>query len=226
MPGRVWWRWLAVVCVALALAWAGQVLLGPVSVHAAAEGAAVHHQAVEGHGAAGEAGGHEEAEPMVSHQQLMNFIWHCLNFALLIVILVKFLKQPITDAIKGREQQIAAAFDELEATRAEAERKYAEYERKLANLEQEAQRIRNSFIEQGKAEKERIIAQAQEAAERIKAQAELFIQQELVKAKRELQREMADMAVGMAEELIRKNITEEDHKKLIEDYLSKVEAES
>jgi len=45
----------------------------------------------------------------------MTFVWFCLNFALLVCILVKFGKKPVTEALKGRTESIRAAFEELEA---------------------------------------------------------------------------------------------------------------
>jgi len=178
------------------------------------EGAAVHG---EGH----EAAAHGEHHGL-THSQVMNFIWHCLNFTVLAFILVKFLRKPIVGALKGRTESIRAAFEDLEAKRADAERKYAEYEAKLSTMDEQAGRILKSFTEQGESEKEKIIAQAHEAAERIKAQAEFYVQQELAKAKTELQTEVADMAVKMAEDLIRKNLNEEDHHRLISEYLERV----
>ncbi len=208
-------------------------LFVPRAVYAAAENEAGGAQVSDMHGAADAGPGHmEEAAHQagheehgrfgVTHTQLMNFIWHCLNFTLLVIILVKFLKKPIADALNGRTESIRAAFDELAAQKAEAERRYAEYERKLSGMDAEADRILKSFMEQGQAEKEKIIAQAKETAERIKAQAEFYIQQELDKAKAELREEVADMAVKMAEELVKKNLTEQDHHKLISEYLERV----
>jgi len=182
------------------------------------EVAAVHE---EGHEAAAHGEGHGEHHGL-THDQVMNFIWHCLNFAILAFILVKFLRKPIAGALKGRTESIRAAFEDLEAKRADAERKYAEHEAKLSNMDEQAERILKTFIEQGESEKEKIITQAHEAAERIKAQAEFYVQQELAKAKTELQSEVADMAVKMAEDLIRKNLNEEDHHRLISEYLERV----
>ena len=158
----------------------------------------------------------------MTHSQVMNFVWHCLNFSLLAFLLVKFLRKPITGALTGRTESIRSAFEELEAKRAEAERNYAEYERKLSNMDAEAERILKNFIDQGQVEKEKIIAQAHDAAERIKAQAEFYVDQELAKAKTELQSEVANMAVKMAEELIRKELNEQDHHRLISEYLERV----
>ena len=158
----------------------------------------------------------------LTHRQIMNFIWFCLNFAILVYILVRFGKKPVSDALKGRIESIQNAFDDLEARRLEAEQKYAEYERKLSGIDEQAKHMLETFREQGQAEKEKIIARARDTAETIKAQAEFYVQQELVKAKTKLQAEVADMAVKMAEELIRKNLDEQDHHRLISEYLERV----
>lgn len=208
--------------------WAGAADEGAVhdtpgveSVHDTATGEG-HEVASHGEeGAAGHGEGHGEHHGL-THSQVMNFIWHCLNFSILAFFLVKFLRKPIAGALKGRTESIRAAFEELEAKRTDAERKYAEYEGKLSTMDEQAERILKSFTEQGESEKEKIIAQAHEAAERIKAQAEFYVQQELAKAKTELQTEVADMAVKMAEDLIRKNLNEEDHHRLISEYLERV----
>ncbi|HID97131.1 MAG TPA: hypothetical protein EYP57_02945, partial [Thermodesulfobacteriaceae bacterium] len=115
------------------------------------------HGDAAGHGA-GEAGGHGEgAHHGITHSQVMMFVWHCLSFSILALVLVKFLRKPISDGLKGRTESIKAGFEELEARRTEAERRYAEYERKLSNLDAEADRILKVFTEQGIAEKEKII---------------------------------------------------------------------
>jgi F-type H+-transporting ATPase subunit b len=158
----------------------------------------------------------------LSHTQKMNFLWHCLNFALLAIILVRFLKKPIADALSGRIESIKNTFNDLDVKKKEAEKKYAEYERKLSTLEEEADRILQGFVKQGQAEKEKIIAQAHESAERIKAQAEMYVAQEVAKGKAQLQQEVADMSIKMAKDLVHKNLTEQDHHRLISEYLEKV----
>lgn len=206
-------------------------------VYASDEGHAAHEEGVVNHQVAASDDGsmatmHESAHHSgesahgehhgLSHQQIMNFIWHALNFTLLVVILVKFLKAPIANALKSRTEEIEKAFVELEEKKKEAERKYAEYEKKLSTMDKEAERILNSFIQQGEAEKQKIIEQARQSAERIRAQAELYVQQELQKARKELQHEVAELAVKMAEDIIRKNLNEQDHHRLISEYLEKV----
>ncbi len=181
----------------------------------ASEGAG--HEAAHGEG---HKGSHEHHG--LTHGQVMNFVWHCLNFALLLVILVKYLRKPISDSLKGRQESIAKAFEELESKKEEAAARFKEYEQKLSGMDEEAKRILENFVAQGKKERDTIIEQAKAAAERIKAQAEFYVQQELAKAKVELQKEVADAAVKMAEEIIRKNLTEQDQSRLISEYLERV----
>lgn len=179
------------------------------------------HEAV---GAAHSGGGHEVSEETgISPEQWKNLLWWTVNFLLLVAILYKFVKDPVVNIFRSRREAILNEYEDLMAKKREAEKRYAELQEKLKGLEAEAKRLMEAFREQGEREKERIIAEARENAERIKQQAEFYIQQEVNRVKAELRKEVAEMAVKMAEELIRKNITIEDHKRLFDEFIEKVE---
>lgn len=151
-----------------------------------------------------------------------DLLWRVLNFAVLLIVLVKVLSKPIANGLRARQQSIKEQFTDLEERKADADRAYQTYEEKLAAIDQEVSDIIQAAVAQGEAEKERIIEEANRAAEDIKRQAEMAIQHELTQAKLQLREEVANQAVMMAEELIRKNLQETDQVKLIEDYLAKV----
>ena len=151
-----------------------------------------------------------------------DLLWRTLNFAVLIIVLVKVLSKPIANGLRARRQSIKEQFVDLEERKAEADRTYQEYEEKLASIDKEVSDIIQAAIAQGEVEKERIIEEANRSAADIKRQAEMAIQHELTEAKLQLREEVANQAVAMAEELIRKNLREADQVKLIEDYLAKV----
>jgi F-type H+-transporting ATPase subunit b len=132
------------------------------------------------------------------------------------------LAKPVANGLRARQQSIREQFTDLEARKAEADKAYKTYEEKLAAIDKEVSEIIQSALAQGEAEKERIIEEANRAAADIKRQAEMAIQHELAAAKLRLREEVANQAVVMAEELIRKNLQEADQVKLIENYLSKV----
>lgn len=180
------------------------------------------HEEAGGH-AAGEA--EAEEHPGVTHEQIKNFIWWSVNFLILLGILYKFGKEPVSNMFRSRREAIANEYEDLMAKKREAEARYTELQEKLKGLEAEAQRLLETFREQGKKEAERIIEEAKLNAERLKQQAELYIQQEIARARKELQLEVAELAVRMAEELIQKNITAEDHRRLFDEFIQKVEGE-
>lgn len=154
---------------------------------------------------------------------LWDLLWRAINFAALAIILIKFLVKPLANALNGRQQTIKHQFEELEAQKAAAEKSYRIYEDKLSQIETEVGSIVDIAIAQGEAEKEKIIAAARQAAADIKRQAEMAVQHELAEAKKVLLTEMADKAILMAAEIIGKNIQPEDHVRLIENSLEKVE---
>jgi len=151
-----------------------------------------------------------------------DLLWRTLNFAVLAIVLAKLLSKPIANGLKGRRQSIREEFEDLEDRKAEADKVYQEYEEKLSSIEQEIDEIIKNAIAQGEAEKERIIEDGKRAAKDMKRQAEMAIQHELAAAKLKLREDVANQAVVMAEELIKKNLQETDQVKLIEDYLTKV----
>ena len=158
----------------------------------------------------------------LSTEKLWDLLWRTLNFIALVVILVKFLAKPIANGLRGRQMAIKEQFETLEAKKAEAEKSYQAYEAKLTQIDQEVKQIMENAIAQGVEEKDRIIAEANRAAGDIKRQAEMAVQHEMAVIRRQLREEVANQAVMMAEELIKKNLRQDDQVKLIEDYLEKV----
>ena len=158
----------------------------------------------------------------LSPAKLKDLLWRTLNFAVLLIVLIKVLSKPLANGLRARQQSIKEQFTDLEERKADADKAYQIYEEKLASIDQEVSDIIQAAVAQGEAEKERIIEEANRAAGDIKRQAEMAIQHELTQAKLQLREVVANQAVMMAEELIRKNLQETDQVKLIEDYLAKV----
>ena len=151
-----------------------------------------------------------------------DLIWRTMNFALLAGILIYFLRKPLPKALQSRRQGIKDQLDDLERQKRDAERELAEYKERFARLDQEVEKIVAEYIHDGEAAKANIIEEAKAAAEKLQEQAKKNIEHEFQKAKQQLKAEMADEAVAMAEELIKKDIKHKDQKRLIDEYLTKV----
>lgn len=151
-----------------------------------------------------------------------DLLYRVLNFAGLVVLLVYFLRKPLSNALGARRETIRAQLEELEAKKAEAERVYKECEAKLAGLETEAKSILAEAVKQGEAEKEKIVAEAERAAGDMKRQAEMAVAHEVAVAKRRLKTEIAEQAALVAEELIKQNLQPADQNAMVATYLDKV----
>ncbi len=164
----------------------------------------------------------EEHPGGVTPEQIRNFIWFTMNFIALVLILYKFARKPVIEIFRNRRENILKQYNELLEKKKEAEAKYIELQEKVKNLEKEAEAIYQNYVEQGMKEKERIIAEAEAQAERIKQQAELYIQQEIEKAKKLLAEEAAEASVKLAEEILRKNINEEDQRRIFKEFINEI----
>jgi F-type H+-transporting ATPase subunit b len=150
------------------------------------------------------------------------FAWRSFNFVILAGFLYWLLAGKAKDFFNGRQQEIKASLTEAEVAKDEAIRKFAEYDAKLTKATEEIQELVEMIRLQGLAEKERIVADARRNAAKIKDDARKRMDQELKKARNELRTEAVRLSVQMAEEILKKQITQADHVGLVENYIDKV----
>jgi len=160
----------------------------------------------------------------VTHNPWLSFAFNVVNFAILVSLLVKFLSKPLGTFLKRRQAEVKKALEEAERARSEAEKKAKEYEARLARMDEEIQGIHQALREEGEREKARLIREAEQMAEKIREQAQVTARQEIRAAQRVLREEMADLAVRLAEEIVKRGITEADQKRLVEEYIDQMEA--
>jgi F-type H+-transporting ATPase subunit b len=111
--------------------------------------------------------------------------------------------------------------DESSQSKRDAEKKYQEVADMLSRAKKEFEDLRETFIEEGRLERSRLIANAEKEAEKIKLQAQNTAEQEVRAARFSLRSEAAELAVELAEELLKKNITEKDMKRITKEYINK-----
>ena len=147
-----------------------------------------------------------------------------MNFAVLALALVFLLRKPLSQALGSRIEGIRSQLQDLEARKAEAEKQLAQYSEKLSRLEKESEKIVEDYIRQGNEAKARILKEAESAAEKLQSQAHRNIEHEFQQAKLKLQQEILEKSLVRAEEIIKGRISGEDQDRLVDEYLTKVEA--
>ncbi len=155
--------------------------------------------------------------------QWKDFMWRCVDFAALVVVMVWAVKKAdMKKALADRQAGIDKALREADEMKAAAEKKFAEYNAKLAQANREAEELQKAIREEGLAEKARIIAEAKSAGERIKSQAQMMADQEIIRARAELRDEASRLAVQLAEQTLKGAVRADDQDRLVGEYLTKV----
>lgn len=163
-------------------------------------------------------GGHGEG----GMDKTKDLIWRTMNFVVLAGGLFLLLRKPVAQGLEARRQGIRDQLDDLENQKADAAKQLAEYKAKLARLDKEIGKIVAEYVKEGEAAKAKIIEDAKVAAEKLQTQAKKNIEHEFQKARQELKAEMSEQAVSMAEALIKKSINDDDQKRIVDEYLTKV----
>jgi F-type H+-transporting ATPase subunit b len=176
----------------------------------------VHDAAAEAEHAA-EGGGHGKGWVATDTYRLLHFI-------VLAGGLFFLLRKPVSQALGARVKGIEDQLSDLEAQKAEAEKKLAAYNQKFAELEKESEGIVAEYVRQGEEAKIRILKEAEAAADKLKVQAQKNIENEIQRAKAQLQEEILDKALSKAEALIKEKVNADDQEKLVDEYLAKVVA--
>ena len=157
-----------------------------------------------------------------SKEMLIDFAWRVANFVVLVGFLYWLLAKKIKEYFLERRQTIKSTIDEKVAEKEATEKKFREYSAKLDKATEEISNIFEMIKSQGTVEKEKIIEDAKKAAEKMKEDTQTRMEQEFKAARNQLRAEAAKLSVEMAEELLKKNVTQEHHEHMVKDYLDKV----
>lgn len=153
-----------------------------------------------------------------------HLVWHLANLALVIGVIVYFARAPIRTFMAERRQSIEAGIESARAELAEAERLLAECNQRIASLDREVEGIRNTVRAQAENERERLLADARAVAERIRRDAQLAVEQEARGARESLRNEAAEMAVRLAGDLLKRQVTDGDRSRLVDEFVERVES--
>ena len=151
-------------------------------------------------------------------------IWQGLNLILLLGVLIHFTRQPIQRFFSERREQVRGDLDSAARVLADAESRLAEWQARADRLDAEVEEIRQAARERAAAERETLLTDAEAAAERIRNDALAAVDQEVARARSELRAEAGELAAKLAGELLRSSLTDADQRKLVEEFVVRVEA--
>jgi len=155
-----------------------------------------------------------------------SFLVKVFNFAVMLGILLKFAAKPFKDFLQNRANAVREKVDEAGRLLKEAESLKSTYEAKLADLDQEMEAFRRTAIAEAEQEKSKIVAEALALAERIRQQAQLAYDQEMKDAMSAVQAQIARRTLQAAETAVKQIFKEEDHNKMVDEFIEKLRGQN
>lgn len=150
---------------------------------------------------------------------MLEFIPMLIAFIILWIILAKFGWPMFNGMLEKRENTIREALKKSEEAKIESERVLAEYKKQLDDAKAQATQIIVDARETGDAVKADIQHKAQAEAADMIEKAKATIEAEKKAAIAELQASIADTSVDVAAKLIGNDLTEGEHRAIIEKYV-------
>jgi len=150
------------------------------------------------------------------------FVATICNLFLQIYLIKRFLFKPVNAMLEKRKAMADAQIQDAIKAKDEAQAMKAEYEQNMADAKNKANEILTTAQKTATIQSEEILKEAAQQAAAMKAKAEKDIAQEKRKAVNEIKDEIGGMAMDIAGKVIEREISEEDHKKLIDEFIANV----
>ena len=150
-------------------------------------------------------------------------IWTLLLFGITMWVLSKVAFPRIQEALDKRANAIRDNIEAAERQRQEADKLLEEYRQRLTEAREQAEDIVARARKAAETAKAEAAAAGTERREELVAAARRDIEAETRRSLERIRKEVADLTVIATEKVTRKTLTDEDHKRLIEDALKEVD---
>ena len=151
-----------------------------------------------------------------------SLIIQAINFVILLFVLHRFLYKPLLATMEERSNAIKKSLDEAQAARAEAARQQEENAARLKAAYVEAAAIREQALKEAGEEQRRLVEAARAESQRMMDAAKSQLDADVRRAREELRREVSELAVGIAEKLVRKSLRDDDHRRIVDDAIARL----
>ena len=150
------------------------------------------------------------------------FVAQICNLFIQVYLIKRFLFKPVNEMLEKRKALADAQIREAEKAKADADAIKTEYEQNMKEAKEKANEILTTAQRTAALQSEEVLKEAASQAAALKSKAESDIAQEKRKAVNEIKDEIGGMAVEIAGKVIEREISEEDHTKLIDEFLANV----
>jgi F-type H+-transporting ATPase subunit b len=147
-------------------------------------------------------------------------VWTIVAFGITFFVLKKWIFGPVQQAIDARRNRIMEALNEADKARAEARRLLEEHRSLIGQARSEAEQILSEARRVADAQRERVREELEEDRQRRLDETSRQIEAETRRALAQIRAEVAELTLVATSRVTGKVLTQEDHKRLIEDAVS------
>ncbi len=144
------------------------------------------------------------------------------NFAIIAAVLIYFGRKPVRDFFASRTAEIEKSIRESKEARDRAQAALADMERKMKELEDETNRMIADAKTRGEKDKAALIEEGNRVVQDVRQQVQQGIEIEMQKAKASLATEASLLSLELAEGSLRSKINNQDHERIVKEYINKV----
>lgn len=149
-------------------------------------------------------------------------IWGIVAFALLFALLARVALPQLNTMLEDRRQAIQGKLEEAEQIRTEAEELRRQYQEQLRDARNRA----NEIVEEARADAERVrdqrIRDAENEAQAIRERAREDAGAERARLVQQLRSQVATLSVDLAGRIVHRELDEEQHRSLVDDYIEQL----
>ncbi len=149
-------------------------------------------------------------------------VWHIINFAILVAFFVWVGRKASRAGQAAKRERISKAINEAAALRDEMRAKFEDYDARMKNIDERMNQLVSDARAEAEMEKKKALEDANALAKRIREDARLVADQEIARAKRELQEEQIAQAATLAEGILRANVNSDDQKRLSSEFMGRL----
>ena len=157
-----------------------------------------------------------------SFRKIWDLVWLFINFFILMFVLVKYGRKPITEFISKYGSDIDKDLESTKALLAKAEEEFRQGEDKLAELDKKIEELEELTKTQAERARDKILEDAEVGSKLIISQARDLAGTEIKKARAAAKAELVEMALEEAEKKIREQLLPEDEERIINEYMDHI----
>jgi F-type H+-transporting ATPase subunit b len=144
------------------------------------------------------------------------------NLLILFLFLKKLLFKPLKNMIDSRQKEIDDMYESAESKESEAALLKEQYEKKLEEANEESEEIVKNAMRRAKLREEEILKEASEQAARTVERAYEQVELEKKRAINEVKNEVSEMAIDIASAVIGRDVSADEHRDLIDDFINNI----